>query len=62
MIHNSFVSLFEGTNLKKIDPSSTCSAEGEGFKTIVATRYEIILAMTNLAIINCQIMEEMHLI
>lgn len=29
--------------------------QGEGFKTIVATRYETILAMTDLAIINCQI-------
>uniref|UniRef100_I3LLB3 Leucine rich repeat containing 63 n=1 Tax=Sus scrofa TaxID=9823 RepID=I3LLB3_PIG len=28
---------------------------GEGFKTIVATQYETIMAMTDLAIINCQI-------
>uniref|UniRef100_G3T6Y4 Leucine rich repeat containing 63 n=1 Tax=Loxodonta africana TaxID=9785 RepID=G3T6Y4_LOXAF len=28
---------------------------GEGFKTISATQYETIMAMTNLAILNCQI-------
>lgn len=28
---------------------------GEGFKTVAATRYETITAMTNLAVVNCQI-------
>ncbi|EPQ04718.1 Leucine-rich repeat-containing protein 63 [Myotis brandtii] len=28
---------------------------GEGFKTVAATQYETIAAMTNLAIVNCQI-------
>ncbi|XP_006163505.1 leucine-rich repeat-containing protein 63 isoform X2 [Tupaia chinensis] len=28
---------------------------GEGFKTIAATRYETLAAMTNLAIVNCQL-------
>ncbi|KAI4565114.1 hypothetical protein MJT46_009457 [Ovis ammon polii x Ovis aries] len=52
----SMLSLHEDSiKSKKIDPIVVPVVQGEGFKTIVATRYETILAMTNLAIINCQI-------
>ncbi|XP_057642708.1 leucine-rich repeat-containing protein 63 [Chionomys nivalis] len=39
---------------RKVDPEAHV-LRGEGFKTIAATRYETIMAMSNLAIINCQI-------
>ncbi|KAL1780921.1 leucine-rich repeat-containing protein 63 [Sigmodon hispidus] len=39
---------------KKIDPDAHV-LRGEGFKTIAATRYETIMAMSTLAIINCQV-------
>ncbi|CAH6824857.1 leucine-rich repeat-containing protein 63 [Phodopus roborovskii] len=40
--------------MRKVDPEAHV-LRGEGFKTIAATRYETIMAMTTLAIINCQI-------
>ncbi|KAL6039205.1 hypothetical protein STEG23_012229 [Scotinomys teguina] len=40
--------------MRKVDPD-THVLRGEGFKTIAATHYETIMAMTTLAIINCQI-------
>ncbi|XP_061290556.1 leucine-rich repeat-containing protein 63 isoform X3 [Bos javanicus] len=52
----SMLSLHEGSiKSKKIEPTVAPVIQGEGFKTVVATRYETIVAMTNLAIINCQI-------
>uniref|UniRef100_A0A2K5DPJ4 Leucine rich repeat containing 63 n=1 Tax=Aotus nancymaae TaxID=37293 RepID=A0A2K5DPJ4_AOTNA len=42
------------TNTKKIE-SEVHVVRGEGFKTVAATRYETITAMTNLAIVNCQV-------
>ncbi|OBS64022.1 hypothetical protein A6R68_07439, partial [Neotoma lepida] len=39
---------------RKLDPDAHV-LRGEGFKTIAATRYETIIAMTTLAIINCQV-------
>ncbi|XP_051016557.1 leucine-rich repeat-containing protein 63 [Acomys russatus] len=39
---------------RKIDPDAHV-LQGEGFKTTAATRYETVMAMTTLAIINCQI-------
>ncbi|XP_047720844.1 leucine-rich repeat-containing protein 63 isoform X2 [Prionailurus viverrinus] len=42
-------------NIKPIKREESHVIRGEGFKTINATRYETIIAMTNLAIINCQI-------
>ncbi|XP_052506324.1 leucine-rich repeat-containing protein 63 [Budorcas taxicolor] len=52
----SMLSLHEGSiKSKKTDPTVVPVVQGEGFKTIVATHYETILAMTNLAIINCQV-------
>nr|XP_020727215.1 leucine-rich repeat-containing protein 63 [Odocoileus virginianus texanus] len=52
----SMLNLPEGSiKSKKIEPTVAPVIQGEGFKTVVATRYETILAMTNLAIINCQI-------
>ncbi|GAB5566347.1 leucine-rich repeat-containing protein 63 isoform X1 [Prionailurus iriomotensis] len=48
--------LTEGiVNIKPIKREESHVIRGEGFKTINATRYETIVAMTNLAIINCQI-------
>ncbi|XP_058541199.1 leucine-rich repeat-containing protein 63 isoform X1 [Neofelis nebulosa] len=48
--------LTEGiVNIKPIKREESHVIRGEGFKTINATRYETIIAMTNLAIINCQI-------
>uniref|UniRef100_A0A2K6KCW8 Leucine rich repeat containing 63 n=1 Tax=Rhinopithecus bieti TaxID=61621 RepID=A0A2K6KCW8_RHIBE len=41
------------TKTKKIE-SEIQIVRGEGFKTVAATRYETITAMTNLAIVNCQ--------
>ncbi|XP_019303089.2 leucine-rich repeat-containing protein 63 isoform X2 [Panthera pardus] len=47
--------LTEGiVNIKPIKREESHVIRGEGFKTINATRYETIIAMTNLAIINCQ--------
>ncbi|KAM9610185.1 leucine-rich repeat-containing protein 63 [Trichechus inunguis] len=40
---------------KKEDMVMKNIVRGEGFKTISATQYETIMAMTNLAILNCQI-------
>ncbi|XP_021083343.1 leucine-rich repeat-containing protein 63 isoform X2 [Mesocricetus auratus] len=40
--------------MRKVDPEAHV-LRGEGFKTIAATRFETIMAMTTLAIINCQI-------
>ncbi|XP_032150611.1 leucine-rich repeat-containing protein 63 [Sapajus apella] len=42
------------TSTKKIE-SEVHVVRGEGFKTVAATRYETITAMTNLAIVNCQV-------
>ncbi|XP_028610114.1 leucine-rich repeat-containing protein 63 [Grammomys surdaster] len=39
---------------RTVDPDATV-LRGEGFKTVAATRSETILALTTLAIINCQI-------
>ncbi|KAM5277723.1 leucine-rich repeat-containing protein 63 isoform 1-T1 [Hipposideros larvatus] len=39
---------------RKRDESEANVIRGDGFKTVAATRYETITAMTNLAIINCQ--------
>ncbi|KAM7321301.1 hypothetical protein ACRRTK_019393 [Alexandromys fortis] len=39
---------------RKVDPEAHV-LRGEGFKTIAATRYETIMAMSSLAIINCQL-------
>ncbi|CAO2591602.1 Leucine-rich repeat-containing protein 63 [Lemmus lemmus] len=39
---------------RKVDPKAHV-LRGEGFKTIAATRYETVMAMTTLAIINCQL-------
>lgn len=39
---------------KKDEPEANV-IRGEGFKTVAATQYETIIAMTNLAIVNCQI-------
>lgn len=39
----------------KRDDSEGKVVRGEGFKTVSATKYETIAAMTNLAIVNCQI-------
>ncbi|XP_036055954.1 leucine-rich repeat-containing protein 63 [Onychomys torridus] len=44
---------FIGT-MRKLDTDAYV-LRGEGFKTIAATRYDTIIAMTTLAIINCQI-------
>ncbi|XP_052588704.1 leucine-rich repeat-containing protein 63 isoform X3 [Peromyscus californicus insignis] len=44
---------FIGT-MRKLDTDAYV-LRGEGFKTIAATRYDTIMAMTTLAIINCQI-------
>ncbi|XP_016074663.1 PREDICTED: leucine-rich repeat-containing protein 63 [Miniopterus natalensis] len=44
---------FEGIKSRK-DDSEAKVMHGEGFKT-VATKYETIAAMTNLAVVNCQI-------
>nr|XP_035158539.2 leucine-rich repeat-containing protein 63 isoform X3 [Callithrix jacchus] len=41
------------TKTEKIE--SEVHVRGEGFKTVAATRYETITAMTNLAIVNCQV-------
>ncbi|XP_055281970.1 leucine-rich repeat-containing protein 63 [Moschus berezovskii] len=52
----SMLSVHEGSiKSKKIEPTVAPVIQGEGFKTVVATHYETIIAMTNLAIINCQI-------
>ncbi|VFV37932.1 Hypothetical predicted protein [Lynx pardinus] len=52
----SMSNLTEGIiNIKPIKREESHVIRGEGFKTINATRYETIIAMTNLAIINCQI-------
>ncbi|KAM9192757.1 leucine-rich repeat-containing protein 63 [Dugong dugon] len=40
---------------KKEDIVKKNIVRGEGFKTISATQYETIMAMTNLAILNCQV-------
>lgn len=40
---------------RKRDESEAKVVRGEGFKTVAATKYETIAAMTNLAIVNCQI-------
>ncbi|EAX08759.1 similar to Leucine-rich repeat protein SHOC-2 (Ras-binding protein Sur-8), isoform CRA_a [Homo sapiens] len=42
------------TKTEKIE-SEIHVVRGEGFKTVAATRYETITAMTNLAIVNCQV-------
>lgn len=42
------------TKTEKIE-SEIHIVRGEGFKTVAATRYETITAMTNLAIVNCQV-------
>ncbi|XP_011795248.1 PREDICTED: leucine-rich repeat-containing protein 63 [Colobus angolensis palliatus] len=42
------------TKTEKIE-SEIQIVRGEGFKTVAATRYETITAMTNLAIVNCQV-------
>ncbi|XP_050622348.1 leucine-rich repeat-containing protein 63 [Macaca thibetana thibetana] len=42
------------TKTEKIE-SEIQIVRGEGFKTVAATRYETIAAMTNLAIVNCQV-------
>ncbi|KAK7807014.1 hypothetical protein U0070_011359 [Myodes glareolus] len=39
---------------RRVDPEAHM-LRGEGFKTIAATRYETIMAMSSLAIINCQL-------
>ncbi|XP_010979182.2 leucine-rich repeat-containing protein 63 [Camelus dromedarius] len=51
----SMLSLPEGIKSKKIETTVTHTIQGEGFKTVVATRYETITAMANLATVNCQI-------
>ena len=40
---------------RKIESSVARIVHGEGFKTVAATCYETVTAMTNLAIVNCQI-------
>ena len=56
MFHVLFCFVYLGSiKSKKIEPTVAPVIQGEGFKTVVATRYETIVAMTNLAIINCQI-------
>ncbi|XP_024903716.1 leucine-rich repeat-containing protein 63 [Pteropus alecto] len=48
--------LYEGLiKSRKRDESEASAMHGEGFKTVAATRYETITAMTNLAVVNCQI-------
>ncbi|XP_066237083.1 leucine-rich repeat-containing protein 63 [Saccopteryx leptura] len=49
-------SLYKGLikSKKLVEPEAE-GIRGEGFKTIAATQYETIIAMTNLAIVNCQI-------
>nr|KAF6374467.1 hypothetical protein mPipKuh1_010959 [Pipistrellus kuhlii] len=45
----------EGIKPRKRDEADANVVRGEGFKTVSATKYETIAAMTNLAIVNCQI-------
>lgn len=40
---------------RKRDESEANVIRGDGFKTVAATRYETVIAMTNLAIVNCQV-------
>lgn len=40
--------------MRKVAPGAYVF-RGEGFKTIAATRYETLVSMSALAIINCQI-------
>nr|KAF6428024.1 leucine rich repeat containing 63 [Rousettus aegyptiacus] len=48
--------LYEGLiKSRKKHESEASAMHGEGFKTVAATRYETITAMTNLAVVNCQI-------
>ncbi|KAM9049830.1 leucine-rich repeat-containing protein 63 [Megaptera novaeangliae] len=52
----SMLSVCEGSiKSRKIETSVAHIVHGEGFKTVVATCYETVTAMTNLAIVNCQI-------
>lgn len=47
-----------GKFARKLELSASYAVHGEGFKmfkTIAATQYETVLAMVNLAIINCQL-------
>uniref|UniRef100_A0A8C3VQJ7 Leucine rich repeat containing 63 n=1 Tax=Catagonus wagneri TaxID=51154 RepID=A0A8C3VQJ7_9CETA len=56
--HEHIESAPKQSSLKSRKPPETSAANvihGEGFKTIVANQYETIMAMTDLAIINCQI-------
>ena len=56
MFHVLFCFVYLGSiKSKKIEPTVAPVIQGEGFKTVVATCYETIVAMTNLAILNCQI-------
>ncbi|KAM8784453.1 LOW QUALITY PROTEIN: leucine-rich repeat-containing protein 63 [Rhynchonycteris naso] len=49
-------SLYKGLikSRKLVEPEAE-GIRGEGFNTIAATQYETVMAMTNLAIVNCQI-------
>lgn len=51
-----FSSIYLGiVKSRKQEESQVHLIRGGGLKTISATRYETIIAMTNLAIVNCQI-------
>lgn len=51
-----FSSVYLGlVNIKSREIEESRVIRGESFKTIDATRYETIIAMANLAVINCQL-------